>query len=97
MPSITYGGVKYKQVRHAISCKKCNEVIESKSYFDFKFCSCGTIGIDGGIEDGNRILGNHKDIEIRCVYCYVDKGRKIWLPPDAVEQHFAELFNTPRK
>ena len=30
MPSITYGGVEYIQVRHALYCKKCKETIESK-------------------------------------------------------------------
>ena len=96
MPTITYGGVKYTQIRHAISCKKCNEVIESKHRHDFKFCSCGTIAIDGGTEDGNRILGKLNDIEIRCVYCHTSKGRKIWLSPEVVEEHFAQLFNTAR-
>ena len=30
-----------KIIRNAIRCKKCGEVIESKSVHDFKFCSCG--------------------------------------------------------
>ena len=68
MPSITYGGVKYIQTRHAIYCKKCKDTIESKFSHDFKFCSCGSVGIDGGISDGNRILGLLEDMEIRNMY-----------------------------
>ena len=95
MPSIIFGGVKYTQCRHAIYCKKCKDTIESKSEHDFKYCSCGMVGIDGGISDGNRILGNVKDMENRSMYYYqVDnKSKKLWLPQDIIENHFNELFN----
>ncbi len=58
----------YIQKKHAIQCKKCLEIIESKSQHDFKYCSCKAVGIDGGISGGNRILGNLDDIEDKCVY-----------------------------
>ena len=32
-------------------------------------CSCGAVGIDGGILDGNRTLGNLRDMENRSMYC----------------------------
>jgi hypothetical protein len=80
MPSIVYGGVKYTQIRHAIMCKKCLETIESKHDHDFKYCSCGAVGIDGGIADGNRILGDPSDIEDRSMYNAVIRGKKLWLP-----------------
>ena len=82
MPQIVYGGVKYIQTRHAISCRKCSEIIESKYIHDFKYCSCGAVGIDGGIDDGNRILGNPSDIEDRRMYCAIINKKKIWLPLD---------------
>jgi len=81
MNSIIYGGVKYNQIRHAIFCKKCYETIESKFDHDFKFCKCNSIGIDGGISKGNRILGNKLDMELRSMYCAKINGKKIWLPP----------------
>lgn len=28
-------------IRNAIRCKKCGDIIESKTVHDFKFCSCG--------------------------------------------------------
>ena len=80
MPSIVYGGVRYTQARHAIQCKKCLETIESNHCHDFKYCSCGAVGIDGGISDGNRILGNLSDIENRSMYCAIVQKKKIWLP-----------------
>jgi hypothetical protein len=82
MPSIVYAGVKYTQIRHAIQCKKCLETIESKYIHDLKYCTCGAVGIDGGISDGNRILGNQSDIENRSMYCAIVGRKKIWLPHD---------------
>ena len=83
MPSIVYGGVRYTQTRHAIQCRKCSETIESKHRHDFKYCSCGAVGIDGGISAGNRILGDLSDIEDRSVYCAIIQKKKIFItrPP----------------
>ena len=86
MPSIVYGGVKYIQTRHAIQCKKCLETIESKDIHDLKYCSCGAIGIDGGISDGNRSIGNLSDIENRSMYCAIVQNKKIWLPEFVIQQ-----------
>ena len=33
-----------------IKCNKCGDVIESKTTHDFKWCKCGTVAIDGGLE-----------------------------------------------
>ena len=84
MPSVFYGGVRYTQTRHAIECKKCLETIESNHDHDFKFCRCGAVGIDGGISDGNRILGNPQDINNRSLYCAIVQKKKIWLVFDMV-------------
>lgn len=92
MPSITYGGVKYTQTRHAIYCKKCQDTIETKFPHDLKFCSCGSVGIDGGISDGNRILGLLEDMEIRNMYCAYVNGKTLWLPQEAMEQYFSDIF-----
>ncbi len=88
MPSIVYAGVKYTQTRHAIQCKKCLETIESKYTHDLKYCSCGAVGIDGGISDGNRILGNLSDIEDRSMYCAIVGKKKIWLPEFVIRDNF---------
>lgn len=89
MPSIVYAGVRYTQTRHAIQCKKCLETIESKGVNDFKYCSCRAVGIDGGISDGNRILGNLSDIENRSMYCAIIQNKKIWLPESEVRREYS--------
>lgn len=38
-----------------IKCKKCGDVIESKSVHDFKWCSCKAIAVDGGHEYLRRV------------------------------------------
>ena len=48
--------------RNAIRCKKCGDVIESKTVHDFKFCSCGSCAVDGG-HDYLRRCGNLGDWE----------------------------------
>ena len=91
MPSIVYNGIRYTQTRHAIQCKKCLDTIESKYRYDFKHCACNTVGIDGGISAGNRIIGNLTDIEYRSMYCAIIEKKKIWLPQSAIEEYFAIL------
>ena len=52
-------------IRNAIRCKKCGEVIESKTVHDFKFCSCGSCAVDGG-HDYLRRCGKREDWEELC-------------------------------
>lgn len=49
-------------IRNIIRCKKCGDVIESKSVHDFRFCACGSVAIDGG-HDYLKRSGNPEDIE----------------------------------
>ena len=44
-----------------IQCKKCKDIIESKHVHDFKWCTCKSIAVDGGLEYLRRI-GNLEDI-----------------------------------
>lgn len=37
-----------KIIRNAIQCKKCGDIIESKSRHDYVTCSCGACSVDGG-------------------------------------------------
>ena len=45
-----------------IQCKLCRSIIQSMYRHDFKFCSCGSIYIDGGT-DYTRIGGDLQNIE----------------------------------
>lgn len=35
-------------VCNKIQCKKCGEIIESKTVHDYKMCKCKTVAVDGG-------------------------------------------------
>lgn len=50
-----------KIIVNKIQCKKCKDVIESKHIHDFKWCTCKSIVIDGGLEYLRRV-GNLEDI-----------------------------------
>jgi hypothetical protein len=54
--------VSTKLVSNKARCRKCNDIIESVYRHDFKFCSCGSIFVDGG-KDYIRRGGNLEDIE----------------------------------
>ena len=38
-----------KIIRNAIRCKKCGDIIESKTLHDFRVCSCGACAVDAAI------------------------------------------------
>jgi hypothetical protein len=89
MSLLIYGGIKYIQIRHAVFCKLCKDTVESKFIHDLKMCSCNSVGVDGGIIKGNRILGNLEYMEPRSVYCGFYNGKRILLPPEII--HSAHL------
>ena len=39
--------MQVKIIKNRIKCKYCGDIIESKSRYDFKFCSYGKVSIDG--------------------------------------------------
>lgn len=45
-----------------IRCKKCGDIIESTNVHDFKWCSCGAVAVDGGLEYLIRV-GNEEEFE----------------------------------
>jgi len=52
----------YQIVSNRARCRKCGDVVESKSVHDFASCSCGAISVDGGLEYLKR-SGNPEDLE----------------------------------
>ena len=90
MPSITYGGVKYIQVRHAIYCKLCKDTLESKT--GFKMCSCSSVGIDS-----DRTLGSLENIEQRSIYCAHVNGKKLWLPQEITHLNQLNMYKQNAK
>lgn len=49
-----------KIVVNKIRCKKCGDVIESKSIHDFVWCSCGNCAVDGGLSYIKRAFRTEK-------------------------------------
>lgn len=45
-----------------IRCKKCGDIIESKSQHDFVVCSCESVAVDGGCYHLSR-MGDPEDWE----------------------------------
>lgn len=90
MSVIIHGGHRYTKFKNAIYCKKCTDTIESKYGNDFKHCSCGSIGIDGGLSDDPRYMGDPADMETRCTYKATIHGKTSWLPEAAVQQQFSQ-------
>ena len=50
-----------KVLVNKIQCNKCKDIIESKHVHDFKWCSCKSIAVDGGLEYLRRV-GKLEDI-----------------------------------
>lgn len=50
-----------KIIRNCIKCNNCGDVIESTSVHDFKMCSCGRVGVDGGHEYLRRLFADGQD------------------------------------
>ena len=44
--------------KNAIKCNHCGDVIESTHRHDFKYCSCGTVAVDGGKDYCRRSFKN---------------------------------------
>ena len=53
---------KEEIINNKIKCKKCGDIIESKSTNGYKKCSCGTVAIDGG-KDYLKRIDNEEDYE----------------------------------
>ena len=46
-----------------IRCKKCGDTIESKYTHDFKWCSCHSVAVDGGLSYMKRCYTDYDLIE----------------------------------
>lgn len=50
-----------ESIRNRLKCTLCNDLIESVTRHDFKYCQCGAIFVDGG-RDYFRCGGNFENI-----------------------------------
>lgn len=49
-------------VTNKAQCAKCGDILESVHRHDFKFCSCGSISVDGGKDYVKRSFRDYGDI-----------------------------------
>lgn len=61
-----------------IRCKKCGDIIESKTVYDFKSCKCGSVAVDGG-HNYLRRVGNLEDWEDLSEYEVIEDENTIWM------------------
>lgn len=61
-----------------IRCKKCGDIIESKSVHDFRSCKCGSAAVDGG-HNYLRRVGNLEDWEDLSEYEVIEDENTIWM------------------
>lgn len=50
-----------KIIKNAIRCKKCGDIIESKTTHDLVTCKCGCCSVDGGKQYIRRLFDNSPD------------------------------------
>jgi hypothetical protein len=93
MPSILHDGLRYIQTQHRIQCKTCSDIILSRHNHDFKYCSCNSVGIDGGIGACNRILGKPDDYINLGVYAAKRDGKNVYLDPAVVDSMFRQKMD----
>lgn len=67
-----------KIVVNKIRCKKCGDVIESKSVHDFKFCKCESVAVDGG-HNYLRRLGEPENWEDLSEYEVIEDETTLWM------------------
>ena len=57
-----------------LKCKKCGDIIYSKSRHDFVLCQCESVAVDGG-NDYFKISGNENDYEILSIDQLIEKAK----------------------
>jgi len=54
-------------IKNVVKCNKCEDIIESKHRHDFKWCKCGSVAVDGGLEY-QRLVGDIRNATDLSVY-----------------------------
>lgn len=84
---------------NAVYCLKCKDTIFSRARHDFRWCSCKSVGVDGGL-DYFKITGSLKKIKLISIklpvteyMLYDDWNRKrdVWgLIPNTMLKNYVE-------
>jgi hypothetical protein len=87
-----FQGTTYVMKRHIVQCRKCLDTIETTDEHDLLKCSCGAIGVDGGVERGCTRHGKREDARDFSIWVAKDNPNNI-LPQMAAER----LFSMPNR
>ena len=63
--------MKRSLIQNELECKKCGDIIYSAYRHDFKYCKCGSVAVDGGMDYARRV-GNVRDSIERSMYIEED-------------------------
>ena len=54
-------------IQNELECKNCGDIVHSAYRHDFKYCKCGSVAVDGGMDYVRRV-GNVRDSIERSMY-----------------------------
>ena len=81
-------------ISNKIKCKKCGDIIESKSPHDFKWCKCESCAVDGGREYLKRCYKLKDDIEdLSVIERYIVDITEVMNAEDGVVFRIPEMNN----
>lgn len=63
-------------LKNSAKCRKCGDEVESTHVHDFKWCSCQSIAVDGGLEYTRRVANDLSQMEDTSEYA--DCPEHIW-------------------
>lgn len=66
-----------KILKNAIRCKKCGDIIESKTVHNMVSCKCGCCSVDGGKQYIKRIFTNSIEEDYEELSEFEDKDNNI--------------------
>lgn len=87
-----------KIIRNRARCRWCGDIIESTYGHDFKWCSCLSIAVDGGLDYLKRAIGpagTPDDLEDLSEFEYrvVIFGSRGWSDPERIRRDIIKLRN----
>lgn len=70
-----------KILKNKIRCRKCNDIIESRTRHDYQVCECGLVSVDGGKEYFRRGFTNspeedYEELSITVEHLNIDASLK---------------------
>lgn len=52
---------EFALLRNAVRCNLCGDEVESVHRHDFRFCKCGAVAVDGGLDYTRRVFNRRDD------------------------------------